>query len=482
MPTLLIFILVFAVLVIVHEGGHFFAARLGRVEVDEFGLGLPPRFLTLWRSGGSVTISGQVLRIPRNFTLPFASPSLVGTVVGTPLEWQSAMQKEVIATFDDEPRGPVLRTLELVDPEAASGPRPASEPPQAQIEPGKAVYPPPPAPKPAAKRGAHELRGTVTELHLGTAYTLNMLPLGGFVRPRGENDPNVPGGLAAASPWTRLGVLLAGPGMNILLAALIFAGMFVSTGVPVPNVVYLDAVLADSPAEAAGFKAGDVIKSINGETMESIGEVRNTIRANLDQPIQILLERDGAEMTLTVTPSSQRSEEEGATGVQLANPVRKATLLSALQLGFTITGDYIREFLTLPARLIQNQVEPGAARFIGLKGMYDFMNEAVQRDAQSRLLTPTPGGGQTPGSAQPTYYTWNLIAVISLSLGIFNLLPLPALDGGRIMFLLPELIFRRRVPHQVENRVHAAGMVLLLLLMVVINAMDFINPVVTTLP
>ena len=104
------------------------------------------------------------------------------------------------------------------------------------------------------------------------------------------------------------------------------------------------------------------------------------------------------------------------------------------------------------------------------------------RRAASRPVTPPAGGGATQAPVRPTYYTWSLIAVISLSLGIFNLLPIPALDGGRIMFLLPELIFRRRVPPEVENRVHAVGMVALLLLMVVINAMDFIKPVMTTLP
>jgi regulator of sigma E protease len=71
-----------------------------------------------------------------------------------------------------------------------------------------------------------------------------------------------------------------------------------------------------------------------------------------------------------------------------------------------------------------------------------------------------------------------LIASLSISLGIFNLFPFPALDGGRIVFVLPELIFRRRVPHIVENIVHATGMALLLLLMVYVNVMDFVNPVV----
>jgi len=75
-----------------------------------------------------------------------------------------------------------------------------------------------------------------------------------------------------------------------------------------------------------------------------------------------------------------------------------------------------------------------------------------------------------------------LIASLSIRLGIFNLFPFPALDGGRIIFLLPELIFRRRVPHQVENLVHGMGMAFLLLLMIYINVMDFVNPISITVP
>jgi regulator of sigma E protease len=463
MPTLLIFILVFAALVIVHEGGHFFASRLGGVGVDEFGLGLPPRFLTLWRNKGTLEIDRTLLGIPRNFELPF--------------DWYMGIHQPVIATYDDGPDGPVLRTIEL-----ANKPQRPTAPEAEQM--AQTAYPLAPASKPPRQRerGAHEIRGEVTDMHPGTAYTLNVLPFGGFVRPRGENDPNVPGGLAAASPWTRLGVLLAGPGMNILLAALIFSGMFVASGIPLSYSVSINEVKQGSPAQAAGFQVGDVITAINGAPMDSADEVHDAIRSSLDKPISITVVRDGTNLTLAVTPSSLRSEEEGAIGVGLTQQVsqtRKVAPLAALQLGFSATGNYIHEFLTLPARIVQNQVAPGTARFIGLKGMYDFMNEAVQRDTESRTppAAPPTDGGSTPEPVQPTYYTWNLIAVISLSLGIFNLLPIPALDGGRILFLLPELIFRRRVPPEVENRVHAAGMVVLLLLMVVINAMDFINPV-----
>jgi regulator of sigma E protease len=464
MPTLVIFILVFAALVIAHEGGHFVASRLSGVEVDEFGLGLPPRFLTYWRNKGTIKIGGTLLRIPRNFELPF--------------DWYGGMHKQVVATYDDGDDGPILRTIVLDSQTQA----PVMEPEPAPS--GQAVYPLPPAPKQSGRqRGMHELRGEVTDMHPGTAYTLNVLPFGGFVRPRGENDPKVTGGLAAASPWKRLGVLLAGPGMNILLAALILSGIYLSSGIPVNTSVFLGSVMAGSPAAAAGFKSGDEVISINGQAMKSADDAHTAIYNNLDKPIAVLLKRNGVEMTIDVTPSSQRSATEGAIGVSLEErtQTQPATLVSAVRAGFGATGAFIHQFLTLPARIIENQVAPGSARFIGLKGMYDFMNQAVKQDAQSRVApaSPPPGGGTGGGQppVQPTFYTWDLIALISLSLGIFNLLPIPALDGGRILFLLPELIFRRRVPPEVENRVHAAGMVALLLLMVVINAMDFINPV-----
>ena len=140
----------------------------------------------------------------------------------------------------------------------------------------------------------------------------------------------------------------------------------------------------------------------------------------------------------------------------------------------------IVEILTLPARLIQGTIPADQARFIGLKGMYDFMSQAVTRDQQTRQ----DQASQPAGSAAetPTYYTLMLIATLTISLGIFNLLPFPALDGGRIIFLLPELIFRRRVPPRIENMVHAVGITLLLVLMLYINVMDFVNPVVITLP
>ncbi len=361
---LLFFILVFVVLVLIHELGHLFAAKAGKVQVDEFGIGLPPRIMTLFK-------------------------------------WRE------------------------------------------------------------------------------TEFTLNALPIGGFVRPKGENDPNVPGGLAAASPWVRLGVLLAGPAMNLLAGVLIYTLIFTQTGIPDVSRVILVEVSPDSPAAQAGFQAGDLILSANGTPINSTEGIRTLIYASIDQPVEIVYERNGQQYTTTVVPSSQRTAEQGATGVLLGNPVQQANLLTAMSLGIRVTGMYIHEILTLPARIIQGSVPSDQARFIGLKGMYDFMSQAVAKDQQTRQVPQQPAG--TPAQ-EPTNYTLALIATLTISLGIFNLLPFPALDGGRILFLLPELIFRRRVPPNIETTVHAVGIMLLLVLMLYINLMDFINPITVTLP
>jgi len=130
--------------------------------------------------------------------------------------------------------------------------------------------------------------------------------------------------------------------------------------------------------------------------------------------------------------------------------------------------------------LIRNQLSPDEGRFIGLKGIYDLFGQAVSRDVQSRESVPPVATEPIP--IEPTNFTLQIIASLTLTLGIFNLLPFPALDGGRIIFVLPEIILRKRVPAELENVVHAVGFALLIAFMLYINAMDFINPVQINLP
>jgi regulator of sigma E protease len=115
---------------------------------------------------------------------------------------------------------------------------------------------------------------------------------------------------------------------------------------------------------------------------------------------------------------------------------------------------------------------------VGLKGIYDILHQTVSRDVE----TSTAAAPVSTDPMDQPIRTLQLIASLSISLGLFNLFPFPALDGGRIIFVLPELLFRKRVSPQIENMVHAAGMLVLLLLMVYINVMDFVNPVSVQIP
>lgn len=358
--TLIIFILSLSMMIIVHELGHFIAARWAGIEVEEFGLGLPSKKLA------------------------------------TLFTWQ------------------------------------------------------------------------------GTEFTIHALPLGGFIRPKGENDPNVPGGLASANPWKRLVVLFAGPLMNLLTAIVVFSFLIASEGVPVPGSIKIDSVAENSPAQLANIQPGDILLAINGESVSEVQPAIAIIQQNLDQPVDLLIERNGKQITITATPLSTRMKSEGALGVGLGYPTRPATFVESMTGGFAITGIQAATIVYLPVALIRGVIAPEDARFIGFKGIFDIFDMAVEEDVSSRQeAASAPSGSST---ARPTNWTLNLIGVLSISLGVLNLFPIPALDGGRILFTLPEILFRKRIPHQWENMVNGIAMLLLISLMLFVNVMDFVNP------
>lgn len=465
MTTLLVFILVFGGMVFLHEFGHFIVARWFKIEIEEFGFGFPPKVLRLWQSPGSLKIDGQEVLIPRNFKFPF--------------DWHDQLQKPVRATADQVENQLVLRSIELIqDPTL-----PTVVDQSGQLL-GHDLEPLPASPRRVVQapmqRGALELRGALREMHPGTEFTLNALPLGGFVRPKGENDPNVLDGLAAANPWKRLGVLFAGPTMNLLTSVVVMALIIAQTGIAVPGQVLIESVTAASPAEAGGLQPGDQIVSLGGQTVTTVEASRAAIRASLDQPLEMVVLRQGAQVTLSVTPLSSRPAEQGALGVGLSYPMRPATLGEIVGGGFTYTGLQAFSILYTPIGLLQGAIAPESARFVGMKGIYDLFGQAVARDTESRQAQTEPAA---PGqSQQPTNYILYLVAMLSVSLAVLNLLPIPALDGGRILFTLPEILFRRRIPYKLENVINGVAFLLLIGLMIFINAMDFINPANIQLP
>lgn len=482
--TWIVFILAFGGMVLIHEFGHYMAARMSGIEVEEFGVGLPtPGALTLWNNRGYLILkSGQRVEIPFNFRLPLSSSDLTG--------------RQVKITVDRVDDRLVLRSLEVTKTEQVrqSTNRPgdmdhvyvdqngnvADQGDDIQ-EPRQKVY------RAGKTRGEMELYDSIKEMHPGTRFTLNWLPLGGFVRPKGENDPNVPGGLAAANPWKRVFVLISGPMMNLLTAVVIYAIIFNQVGVPDTSRVLVASVSPQSPAAEAGFQDGDIFISGDGQRITNYDDLRVIVDGSAGQPVTFVVERNGEQVELAATPRMNEVEKRVMIGVGLSVPfARTGSWTETLSLGARYTGYTVRALLSLPAQLIRGTAAPEAGRIIGLKGIFDILGQSIEHDVQaSNNNPPVASGGSAPTSPYPASQpvrTLELLASLSISLGVFNLLPFPALDGGRILFVLPELIFRRRVSPQIENVVHGMGMAFLLLFMLYVNLMDFINPINVTIP
>lgn len=287
--------------------------------------------------------------------------------------------------------------------------------------------------------------------HNGTEYTLNWIPLGGFVRPKGENDPEVEGGLAAASPWVRLAVLFAGPMMNIAIGIVLGILLFYSLGDPIQSQIRIEEVSPGSPAAAAGLMQGDMIVAMNGQDINSVDKLQTLTGENLGKSVTLTVERNGQNQTVTLTPRENPPEPEGPMGIVLGHPTQPISIGTAIVRGARTAMENARGILVLPINLLQGTASPQEGRFVGYRGMFE-----IYQQIQS-----------------PLYF----FMAISISLGVLNLFPIPALDGGRILLTLPEILLRRRIPPQYENMIHLVGFTLLLILLIYINLQDFLNPI-----
>lgn len=288
-----------------------------------------------------------------------------------------------------------------------------------------------------------------------TEYSINALPLGGFVRLLGEEDPSDPASLAAKPRLVRIIVLSAGAFMNFVLAVLLFTlGFMIPREVSVGRAV-IGEVIAGAPAEEAGLQTGDVIYKINGRDIQNNQEASYNIRLNLGETMTMTVKRGREFLDVDVRARWVPPEGQGPTGIVIAAQYPFSEMQSyppwkALPLGWRSTFDALKLARNEVVSWVKGASNPQVA---GPVGIAQATGEVV-KEAGWKSLT-------------------DLAALLSINLAVINILPLPMLDGGRIVFVLLEILRRgRRVAPQKEALVHLIGLVFFMTLFVVISYFD----------
>ena len=340
--TVLIFMAILMVLVLVHELGHFVTAKLFGVKVEEFGLGLPPRLLSI-------------------------------------------------------------------------------------------------------KRGE-------------TVYSLNALPLGGFTKMVGEEDPSHPRSLASRKRPIRILILSAGSLMNLLLPLLLFSvSLMVPHDLPVGEVV-ITSVAPDSPAARAGLEEGDVFLKINGRAVQNTIDLHRNTTLNLGKEITLEMKKnDGTTSTVKLVPRWKPPPPQGAMGVGINMPevtwVREnEPFWRAIPQGIV---ECVETFILNKNEIIKLIIGATSSEVIGLVGMAHLAVELGPMSLTNILQNA---------------------AFLSIILGIVNLFPLPALDGGRIAFVVLEWLRRsKRISPKKEGLVHLIGFAMLMGFFLAITYNDIVR-------
>jgi len=297
----------------------------------------------------------------------------------------------------------------------------------------------------------------------GVIYSLNWIPFGAFVKMLGEEDPSEPGSFARKGKLTRAIVLAAGSGMNFLLAVVAFGlAYMVGWPSPVENEVQIVRVVAGTPADQGGLREGDQVVWMAGRQIAKVEDFRAIAQGNLGRAMPVVVLRDGRELYLTVTPRANPPEGQGAIGVAISSPTRPQPHgpAESVLFGFERTLQIILLTLRAPIEVLRGTVPADLMRPIGLPGMAQVAGDAARTVVDTGMWFPI----------------LTVTGTFSAGLAVANMLPIPALDGGRLLFVAIEAVRGRRVSPERESMFHFVGIVLLITLMVIISLNDLITP------
>jgi len=420
--TIIAFIVILSLLVFVHEMGHFLTARKFGVKAPEFGFGLPPRIVGFQRCSKK-----ELVKIGE-------TENLSVDVATTQINGQEVLQETIINEKKEIDQLVTKKSWRII-------------------------------------WGGRELTPEETnDPNAGTVYSLNWIPVGGFVNLKGENGDNKEDrdSFGSKKLWQRAIILSAGVTMNVVLCAICLMFVF---GLGAPQAldevagradikdakVQVVEVIADSPAAKAGISMGDVLKTIDGQEYSKIEDIQTYMASHDGQSVQVVVDRFGESKSFDLTPTFLKDTGKAAAGFAIINTgIVSYPWYEAIWLG--IRGTYIMFIQIIVAfyTIIKNLLFglPAGVEVAGPIGI------AVLTGKVARM---------------GFVYILQFTALLSLNLAIINFLPFPALDGGRVFFLLIEKLRGKAMNQKIEQVIHTAGFLLLLLLIFVVTSRDLWN-------
>ncbi|SEN57418.1 regulator of sigma E protease [Amphibacillus marinus] len=412
MNTIVAFILMFGLLVFVHEFGHFIVAKKTGMLVREFAIGFGPKIFSIKRAETLYTI--RILPMGGYVRVAGEDPEIVelkpGQHIGLKYNKQGQVNKIIVNNKDKHP------TAEVIEVEQADLTH------QLQIK-GMLI-------------GEEEVK--VYQIAVDADYVMN------------ESETRIAPfdrQFAAKTKLQRSAQLFAGPLMNFILTALLFFALAAFSGIPVED-ARLGEIAPNSPAEQAGLQPGDQITQIDQVEINSWLDFQRYVSERPNQELTINYLRDGEADKLTIVPTSEQLDdsEVGRIGVR---QYMERSVTRAIPYSLTQTYEWSKLILVNLGMLVTGQFS--VDMLSGPVGIYDFTDQVVQTGF------------------------WNFVqwtAALSVNLGIINLLPLPALDGGRLLFVGIEAIRGKPISPEKEGLVHFVGFALLMLLMVIVTWND----------
>ncbi|MDD6381806.1 MAG: RIP metalloprotease RseP [Selenomonadaceae bacterium] len=288
-----------------------------------------------------------------------------------------------------------------------------------------------------------------------TRYSIRAIPLGGFNDIAGmDPEQNTAGsrGYCAKPVGARMIVILAGSFMNFVLPVILFFGIFFFAGIRTPSTEpVLGTVLTGKPAAEAGLKDGDRVLTVNGNPVATWSDFVNGVKDEGGEPVDLTVERQGQQLDVTVTPAYDSSAKRAMVGVMGTVNTRYPGFVESVSLAFYQTGAIIYAMMAALGKIL---LELSGAELAGPIGVAQMAGEVAQMGFVPLL---------------------NFAAFLSLNLGIINLFPIPALDGGHFLTLCVEAVRGKPLSPKALQYAQSVGIVLLILLMVLATKNDLVR-------